>query len=68
VDPFTHVIDAWLRVEPLLKATVMHERLVEQYRFAGNYQRVTLLAGLHRRFDVVPFWRMSASPRCARAR
>jgi hypothetical protein len=54
VAPFTHVIDAWLRAEPLLQATVMHVRLVEQYRFAGIYQRVTLLAGLHRRFDVVP--------------
>jgi transposase len=73
VDAFVHVIDAWLRAELLLKGTVIHERLVEQYGFAGNYQRVKLylqearpriaaelgiapdqLAGLHRRFEVVP--------------
>jgi transposase len=73
VDAFAHVIDAWLRAELLLKGTVIHERLVEQYGFTGNYQRVKLylqearpriaaelgiapdqLAGLHRRFEVVP--------------
>ena len=73
VEPFTHVIDAWLRAELLLKGSVIHERLVEQYGFTGNYQRVKLylqearpriaeelgiapdqLAGLHRRFEVVP--------------
>ncbi|MCE7001984.1 IS21 family transposase [Kibdelosporangium philippinense] len=36
------VIDAWLRSELLLKGTVIHERLVEQYGFTGNYQRVKL--------------------------
>jgi AcrR family transcriptional regulator len=73
VDTFTHVIDAWLRAELLIKGTVVHERLVDQYGFTGNYQRVKLylqqarprvaaelgiapdqLAGLHRRFEVVP--------------
>lgn len=73
VDTFAHVIDAWLRAELLIKGTVVHERLVDQYGFAGNYQRVKLylqqarprvaaelgiapdqLAGLHRRFEVVP--------------
>jgi transposase len=73
LSPFAHVIDAWLRAELLLKGTVIHERLVEQYGFTGNYQRVKLylqearpriaaemgigpdeLAGLHRRFEVVP--------------
>jgi transposase len=73
VDVFAHVIDAWLRAELLLKGTVVHERLVGQYGFTGNYQRVKLylqearpriaaelgiapdqLAGLHRRFEVVP--------------
>lgn len=67
------MIDAWLRAELLLKGTVVHERLVQQYGFTGNYQRVKLylqqarpriaeelgiepdqLAGLHRRFEVVP--------------
>ena len=42
VEPFAHVIDAWLRAELLLKGTVIHERLVEQYGFTGNYQRVKL--------------------------
>lgn len=73
LSPFTHVIDGWLRAELLLKGTVIHERLVEQYGFTGTYQRVKLylqearpriaaelgigpdeLAGLHRRFEVVP--------------
>lgn len=73
LSPFAHVIDAWLRAELLLKGTVIHERLVAQYGFTGNYQRVKLylqearpriaaelgigpdeLAGLHRRFEVVP--------------
>ncbi len=31
--------DAWLRSE-LLKGTVIHERLVEQYGFTDNHQRV----------------------------
>ena len=72
IDVFAHVVDAWLRAELLLKGAVIHERLVEQYGFTGNYQRVKLsaqarpriaaelgispdqLAGLHRRFEVVP--------------
>ncbi len=36
------LIDAMLRAELLIKGTVVHERLVEQYGFAGNYQRVKL--------------------------
>lgn len=36
------VIDAWLRAELLLKGTVIHERLVAEYGFTGNYQRVKL--------------------------
>jgi transposase len=73
IDAFAHVVDAWLRAELLLKGTVIYERLVEQYGFTGNYQRVKLylqqarpriaaelgispdqLAGLHRRFEVIP--------------
>jgi transposase len=42
IDAFAHVVDAWLRAELLLKGTVIHERLVEQYGFTGNYQRVKL--------------------------
>ncbi len=36
------VIDAWLRAEVLLKGTVIHERLVAEYGFTGNYQRVKM--------------------------
>jgi transposase len=42
IAPFAPVIDAWLRAELLLKATVIHERLVAEYGFTGNYQRVKL--------------------------
>jgi transposase len=40
VDPFTGVIDAWLREEPRLRASVIHERLVADYGFTGHYQRI----------------------------
>ena len=39
---YAPVIDAWLRAEVLLKGTVVHERLVAEYGFSGNYQRVKL--------------------------
>lgn len=42
IPPFAPIIDAWLRAEILLKGTVIHERLVEEYGFTGNYQRVKL--------------------------
>ncbi|GAA2612375.1 hypothetical protein SMC26_10035 [Actinomadura fulvescens] len=42
ITSYAPVIDAWLRAELLLKATVIHERLVEEYGFTGNYQRVKL--------------------------
>ncbi len=73
IEPFKPVIDAWLRADIMLNGTVIHERLVDQYGFTGNYQRVKLylqqarpqvmeelgigpdeLAGLHRRFEVIP--------------
>lgn len=42
VDPFAGVIDAWLRAEPRLHASVIHERLVADYGFTGHYQRIKL--------------------------
>ncbi|WP_455753540.1 IS21 family transposase [Streptomyces lavendulae] len=73
VDDVAPLIDAMLRSEILIKGAVVHERLVAEYGFTGNYQRVKLymqearprvaeelgispgeLAGLHRRFEVVP--------------
>ena len=41
IDPYTDVIDAWLRADPHLKASVIHERLAaDPYNFGGHYQRV----------------------------
>ncbi len=73
VDEVAPLIDAMLRAEVLLKASVIHERLVQEYAVSINYQRVKIylqearpriaeelgispgeLAGLHRRFEVVP--------------
>ncbi|MGP4103311.1 IS21 family transposase [Nonomuraea sp. KM90] len=42
MDAYAHVVDEWLRAELLLKASVIHERLVEQYGFTGHYQRVKM--------------------------
>ena len=42
ITPFVGVIEAWLRNEPGLKGTVIHERLVAEHGFAGNYQRVKM--------------------------
>ena len=42
IASYAPVIDAWLRAEVLLKGTVIHERLVAEYRFAGSYQRVKM--------------------------
>jgi len=73
IDEFAPLVDSMLRAEILMKASVVHERLVAEYGFTGNYQRVKLyvqqarprvaeelgitpkeLAGLHRRFEVIP--------------
>ncbi|MGW0211869.1 IS21 family transposase [Streptomyces sp. NPDC003233] len=42
IDEVAPLIDAMLRSEILMKATVIHERLVKDYGFNGNYQRVKL--------------------------
>jgi transposase len=69
IDPYAHLIDAWLRRQPRLKASVIHERLVAEHGFQGHYQRVKVYvrehrarlaaadpepAGFHRRFEVLP--------------
>src|SRR5215218_6322698 len=74
IAPFTEVVDAWLRRDIALRASVIHERLAAEHGFTGHYQRVKMyvaqarpriaaeiaacdgnpLAGLHRRFEVVP--------------
>ncbi len=37
VDEFAPLIDSMLRAEILMKATVIHERLVKEYGFTGNH-------------------------------
>ena len=70
IDPYAHLIDAWLRRQPKLKASVIWERLVAEHGFTGHYQRVKVYVrenrarlvradrpsrpGLHRRFEVLP--------------
>src|SRR6266516_7165464 len=68
-DPYAQLIDAWLRRQPKLKASVIWERLVAEHGFQGHYQRVKLYVrearprladaepepvGFHRRFEVLP--------------
>jgi transposase len=40
IDPLVAVVEAWLRADVELRASVIHERLVDQYGFVGSYQRV----------------------------
>ena len=66
IEPFKELIDEWLRKEPLLKGTVIHERLVTDCGFTNSYQRVKMYLAearpricpvapeLHRRFEVLP--------------
>jgi transposase len=42
ITPFVGLIDAWLRADLALKGSVIHERLVDEYGFAGSYQRVKM--------------------------
>lgn len=42
ITPFAAVIESWLRADVALKGTVVHERLVVEHGFAGNYQRVKM--------------------------
>jgi transposase len=68
IDPYAHLIDAWLRRQPKLKASVIWERLVAEHGFTGHYQRVKVYVrehrarlsaieaepvGFHRRFEVL---------------
>jgi transposase len=68
IDPYAHLIDAWLAKQPKLKAVTIYERLVAEHGFDGHYQRVKVyvrenrerLVGipadppdLHRRFEVL---------------
>jgi transposase len=35
-DPYVHLIDAWLRAQPKLEASVIWERLVAEHGFTGR--------------------------------
>jgi transposase len=54
VDGFADVIDEWIRTEPALAATTIHERLTAPpYGFPGSYQRVKLYVA-RRRPELAP--------------
>jgi transposase len=40
ITPFVLLVESWLRVDLGLKGSVIHERLVAEHGFTGNYQRV----------------------------
>jgi hypothetical protein len=42
IAPFTGVVDAWLRADITMRASVIHERLVAEHGFAHSYQRVKM--------------------------
>lgn len=42
ITPFIPLVEAWLRADPGLKGTVIHERLAAGHGFTGNYQRVKM--------------------------
>lgn len=42
ITPMIGVVEAWLRADIGLKATVIHERLVAEHGFSCNYQRVKM--------------------------
>ena len=43
ITPFVGVVEALLRKDLTIKATVIHERLVAEHGFTGSYQRVKML-------------------------
>jgi transposase len=42
ITPFIPLVESWLRADLSLKGTVIHERLVAEHGFSGNYQRVKM--------------------------
>lgn len=43
IDPFAGVIDAWIRVDPKIRAVTIRERLAAPpYNFGGHYQRTKI--------------------------
>lgn len=63
IDPFTEIVDTWLRAEPRLLATVIHERLsADPYNFPGSYQRVKEYVR-HRRPEILAELECDDEPR-----
>lgn len=48
IAPFTNLVDAWLRRDITLRASVIHERLIADHGFAGHYQRVKMYVAVAR--------------------
>ncbi len=42
IAPFVNVVEAWVRADPSVLGSVVHERLVAEYGFTGSYQRVKM--------------------------
>ncbi|HET9975468.1 MAG TPA: IS21 family transposase [Streptosporangiaceae bacterium] len=42
IGPVTPVIDAWLKADVRMRASVIHERLADEHGFTVNYQRVKM--------------------------
>jgi transposase len=42
ITPYVPLVEAWLRADLTIKATVVHERLVVEHGFTGHYQRVKM--------------------------
>jgi transposase len=42
ITPFAGLVEAWLRKDINLRASVIHERLVAEHGFTGHYQRVKM--------------------------
>lgn len=42
IAPFVALVEAWLRADLRLRASVIHERLVAEHGFTGHYQRVKM--------------------------
>ena len=42
ITPFIPLVEGWLRADLRIKGTVVHERLVAEYGFTGDCQRVKM--------------------------
>ncbi|MDQ1013279.1 hypothetical protein QFZ82_007764 [Streptomyces sp. V4I23] len=66
IDEFAPLVDSMLRAEILMKAAVIHGRLVAEYGFTGNYQRTKLCVHQPRWHEAVQRRQESAWAECCR--